>query len=174
MPEYTEENFGHKDDVGEGYDDSNSKGGFPHLKTAGTYGPGFDHEADCEITHWSAPGASSPNGEFATVWHYNEQEPVRDENGVLRFISIGVRIRSEEFGACQKFQNFPVFPGSKSSIPNWLARFGIDPEGYSNTDIIGKKCAVRVGDPYDSKKGMQTGNIYDLLSVEAKADGVPF
>jgi len=168
MAEYTEkEHFGHDEKVGEGYKDARKPGEFPFLKVSGTYGPGYDHEADCEITHWSAPGINSTNGEFETVWHYGQQEPTRDENGNLRFVAIGIRAKSEEFAVCQIFETFPVFPGSKSPIPNWLERFGVDPKSYSNTDIIGRKCAVQVGEPYESKRGMKTGNIYDLLSVES-------
>ena len=144
----------------EGYEDefvefSPDADKFPHLPTAGQYGPGFDNEADCEVIEYDFPAKDTPG--------YDKQGNPND------YAFIRIRVRSAEHGMVTVRHWESITANSGSRMPQWLANLGVElGENWRHrkADVLGAKCAVEVTDPNTGKDGRTfTGNLKDIIGV---------
>lgn len=118
---------------------------FPYLE-AGKYGPGMDHEAECEIMEFSVGEdnpAYDPDGKQGPYAYLNIQ--VRQPDKAI------VNIRHHESIA----PNSGCRLMSTKAKPGWLANLGVevaDDGTFDDTTLPGKKCIVECGDPRVDKE----------------------
>lgn len=132
---------------------------YPYLQQGGKYGPGLDHEADCEVVLYEFP--SSEDRKI-----FGKLHPA-DEICHLR-----IQVRSEEFGTSTLFITEPIVSNSGSKWPQWLTQLGVDNSGppsyqHDSDDVEGRKCWVEVTDPrQDQSTGRwYNGNVRDMGAV---------
>jgi len=111
---------------------------------AGRYGPGMDHEAECEILDYQYPAEDRPG------WDQQEKTDIGD------FAFLKIRVRTDE-GIETISNHVNIKPNSGSPLPGWLVALGVTVEDdetcQHDTDaLIGLKCAVEVGDPRADKQ----------------------
>lgn len=118
--------------------------------------------AECEIIAYGIPEAK---GKKTTCRFYKEViEMDEAQDGPRKFMSLQIKVRSEEFGAVTLFEDQPIWEGSGSKLPEWLRRLGVDPKNHKAEDVLGKPCAVVVT-VYQKNDGGLGNRLEDVLGV---------
>jgi len=127
---------------------------------SGAYGPGLDHEAECEIMEYQYPAEERPG------WDQQEKTQIGD------FAFLKIRVRTGD-GVAQIWHHEPISENSGSRLPGWLVSLGVtlsDDGNYSHDtdDVVGKSCGVQMGDPRQDKNDSgkyYTGNLLQIYGV---------
>ncbi len=135
-----------------------SASNWPYL-TAGKYGPGMDHEAECEITEYEFPALEAPR--------FAPEDPPES------WAKMRIKVRVEGGISTVLFVDIPIGPNSGSRLGDWLTALGINVSddgtfAHDPDHLPGTKCAVEVGDPRKDKndpKKFYTGNVRGLFGV---------
>ena len=155
-------------DLSEGFNPSDTSDGYVEfhpdaekrafLKQAGKYGPGLQHEADCEITQYEMPASENPR--------YDTD----GKRGPYAYIAI--KVKSKEFGLCYAREHIEVGEFAGSRLPRWLNNLGVPnggpPKyGHRPADVVGRTCGVEIGDPRKNKDGELafTGRLLDVFGA---------
>jgi hypothetical protein len=123
----------------------------------GQYGPGMNFNADCEVTDYQFPADETPG------WDTENKEDPND------WAFIRIRVNSDDFGSCTIFHHEPIAAMTGSKLGQWLAALGVPVEGetfrHDTDQVVGRKCAVEMGDPREDKH--EAGKFYTgrLLQV---------
>lgn len=129
---------------------------FPVLRSAGEYGPGRTHEADCEIVEFEIPALEGPG---------YDRNCERDQYAFFK-----VRVASEEFGTVMLFHHEKIGSNTGSKAQPWLSALGhCSVSGkIEDQDVPGTKCGVEVTDPRQDKNDQDkfwNGNIRNIFAV---------
>lgn len=131
----------------------------PFLK-GGQYGPNSPNQADCVVVDYQFPANETPG------WD------VRGEENVEDWAFIRIRVNQNGGPTCDIFHHEPIGADSGSKLGGWLTGIGVAVEGATfrhDTDtVVGRKCAVEMGDPRQDKNDAErfyTGRLLQVFGV---------
>ncbi len=126
----------------------------------GVYGPGAAHPAKCQIVDYEFPATEHPR------WDKDKKENLED------WCFMRIRVNSDEFSTCDIFEHIPIGPNSGSKLGTWLTQIDVPVEGetfqHNTDDVVGRECAVEMGDPRhdkDDRERFYTGKLLQVMGV---------
>ena len=121
---------------------------FPYFDKAGDWGPGCDHESDCEITSYEWPAAQDPPFDIQT-----DGNPEMNTRGAAYrgpYVRFGIQCSRQ--GGQNINEDWWVMQNRALKVLTALG-VHVEDDGTHDTDhVLGLKCIVHTGDPSESKK----------------------
>jgi len=131
---------------------------FPYFDRAGSWGPGCDHDSDCEITGYEWPSATDPA--FDVRSDSNPDMNTRGEDYRGPYVRFDIQCTQQ---GEQNINDSWYIMQNRAKQTLEAIGVHIDDEGYHDSNhVVGLKVIVHTADPTESKK--EPGRFFSKFS----------